>query len=220
MKSYQLPFWIAIMSFMFILYGTGVLVEKKINQMTLETQKLQQSYSLLRTSMSYMENIKRMEMEATLEWPVLFEDFTYLTSPFGIRDIPKQLYTGGSITRDHSGTDFAGTFQARIVAVADGIVMDKYFPPDEELGHKGHPVLGGMIKIKHTDGTYSVYGHLSETYVTERGATSIIKAGQVIGRMGNTGVSTGQHLHFELHDINDKQIQPLLYLKDPRNINN
>ena len=216
MKHYQLPFWVAIMSFVFILYGIGIQVDKNITALKTETSELKSYNTILVNAMGYMQDAKKKMMEASFEWPVMPEDFTYLTSPFGIRDIPKQLYTGGGITREHSGTDFAGTFQARILAVAPGKVIDKYYSPGWHLGvhWSGHPVLGGMIKIKHIDGTYSIYGHLSEIYVSEG---NIVYAGQIIGRMGDTGISTGQHLHFELHDENDEPIQSLLFLKDPRN---
>ena len=139
--------------------------------------------------------------------PIHPDDFLQLTSPFGLRDIPSGIYTGGADTRIHNGIDLAGVWRGRVVAIADGIVIDHYLPPD---GHfKGHPIFGGMIRIQQSDGRITIYGHLSKTYVKEQ---DFITQGQVIGRIGNTGLSDGRHLHLEISE-NGIQIQPLKYIE-------
>jgi murein DD-endopeptidase MepM/ murein hydrolase activator NlpD len=68
---------------------------------------------------------------------------------------------------------------------------------------------GYCIMIDHGGGVVSVYGHSSKILVRE-GQT--VEAGDVIGRVGNTGYSFGSHLHLEIR-LNDKQVDPIPYLK-------
>ena len=68
--------------------------------------------------------------------------------------------------------------------------------------------MGKMLVINHNDGFKSVYGHLSEIKIS-KGET--ITKGSVIALTGNTGESTGPHLHFEIHK-NDKAVNPMGYL--------
>lgn len=146
------------------------------------------------------EPIQEEPPDHRLQFPVAEEDW-WLSSPYGVRVSP---FSG--ILRHHEGVDITAVEQAQVVAVADGQVVEWWPPPD---GHfKGHPKMGGMIRIKHADGIESVYGHLGNTYI--RGWERV-KAGQVIGRIGSTGISTGPHLHFELR-IDGELVNPLLYL--------
>ena len=154
---------------------------------------------------SYLEN--RYTPPASYPYinPVHIDDFKKLTSPYGLREIPRAIYTGGAVNRDHAGIDISGTWRARILAIADGEVIDKWFPPVDGKG--GHPIYGGMIRVLQDDGRIVLYAHLSATYVNETD-NRFIKQGQVIGRMGNTGISAGQHLHIEVHGP-DGEEQPL-----------
>jgi len=156
------------------------------------------------------EAMQYPEIEKTYCNPVLAEDFTRPTSPFGIRDVPDEIYTGGSRTREHNGIDMAGVWHARIVAVANGIVLEHYLPPGwyNRKWYNGHDIYGGLLSIQHDDGRVSRYAHLSRTYVREG---QRVEAGVVIGRMGTTGLSTGEHLHFELIE-NGEYLQPLKYI--------
>ncbi len=85
----------------------------------------------------------------------------------------------------HTGMDFAGAHGSRINAAASGVVV--------KAGWEG--AYGNAIRIKHKDGTTSLYGHLSGINVRPGQKVS---AGSSIGRMGSTGRSTGTHLHFEV----------------------
>lgn len=113
---------------------------------------------------------------------------------------------------NHHGVDFAAPGTHEIVAVADGSVSHSYLSIS----------YGEVIFIVHKlDGQTweSVYAHMREgSRRVEEGDR--VNQGQVIGIMGNTGDTTGQHLHFELHkgrwNINKTNaVNPLDYLKDP-----
>jgi murein DD-endopeptidase MepM/ murein hydrolase activator NlpD len=78
-------------------------------------------------------------------------------------------------------------------AAAAGIVAEHWPAPNGF--YKGHPIFGGLVVIDHQEGTFTLYGHLSETFVHEG---QRVEKGMIIGRQGNTGISTGEHLHFEV----------------------
>jgi murein DD-endopeptidase MepM/ murein hydrolase activator NlpD len=103
-----------------------------------------------------------------------------LTSGFGMRKNP---VTGNM--RLHEGLDLAAPLGAEVYAAGDGIVT--------EIGND--PVYGIYMVIKHEGNWASLYGHLQKTGITLR---SSVKSGMLIGWVGNTGQSTGPHLHFEL----------------------
>lgn len=69
---------------------------------------------------------------------------------------------------------------------------------------------GKYIKIRHADGTITLYGHLSKRFAHYGDR---VKAGESIGVIGNTGESTGRHCHFSVIDRNGKNVDPLLYLE-------
>jgi murein DD-endopeptidase MepM/ murein hydrolase activator NlpD len=85
----------------------------------------------------------------------------------------------------HAGADFAGKPGSDVVAVASGVVTFA----GEKSGY------GRMIEINHGAGYITRYGHHDELLVA---AGDVVKKGQVIGRMGSTGRSTGPHVHFEV----------------------
>uniref|UniRef100_A0A6M3LZV0 Putative peptidase n=1 Tax=viral metagenome TaxID=1070528 RepID=A0A6M3LZV0_9ZZZZ len=111
------------------------------------------------------------------------------SSGFGYRADPM----GGSIERLHAGRDLRGPHNAPVLAAADGIVREVWPPPDGY--YTGHPVYGGMVRVEHTGGVFTLYGHMSAVVVTEG---QPVWVGQRIGTQGSTGLSTGEHLHFEV----------------------
>lgn len=135
-----------------------------------------------------------------LYFPIAESDYLY-TSPYGTRISPIS-----NTVKSHTGLDIAGVWKAQVVSVANGVVVESWPPPDGYF--KGHLVYGGMVKIKHDNGMESLYAHLSSSYIKEG---QRILAGEVIGRMGNTGQSDGEHLHFELW-VDNERVNPLLYL--------
>jgi LysM repeat protein len=88
----------------------------------------------------------------------------------------------------HNGVDLASSYGTNILAAADGEVIIS-----KNSGYNGG--YGSYIVIKHGNGTQTLYGHLSATLV---GVGERVTQGQVIGKMGSTGKSTGVHVHFEI----------------------
>jgi murein DD-endopeptidase MepM/ murein hydrolase activator NlpD len=104
----------------------------------------------------------------------------------------------------HAGVDFAGTPGSDIVAVASGVVTFA----GELHGY------GRMIEVNHGGGYSTRYGHDDELLVV---AGDVVKKGQVIGRMGSTGRSTGPHVHFEV--LKDgHQVDPARYVARDREV--
>ena len=117
----------------------------------------------------------------------------WMTSRFGYRISP---FTGRREL--HKGLDIANREGTQIIAPADGIVKFS--------GRKG--LLGKAIDIDHGHGMTTRYGHLKEI-LKKRGEP--VKRGDIIAEMGDTGRSTGPHLHYEVH-LNGVPVNPVKYI--------
>ena len=104
-----------------------------------------------------------------------------ITSPFGTRFHPILGYA-----RMHWGVDFGAPWGSPIRASADGTITFAGY-------HGGH---GKYVRIEHGGGLGTGYGHMSSISVAPG---TRVQAGQVIGYVGSTGLSTGPHLHFEVY---------------------
>ncbi|HPA25679.1 MAG TPA: M23 family metallopeptidase [bacterium] len=98
----------------------------------------------------------------------------------------------------HNGLDIAGPLGTPIYAAKPGKVITAGW------NSGGY---GNYIILQHTDGTKTLYGHMTKLYVK---AGNQVEQGETIGAMGSTGRSTGPHLHFEII-INGKRVNPLSY---------
>lgn len=105
-----------------------------------------------------------------------------ISSPFGARE-------GLDANGFHKGVDFSAPEGTPIAASMAGEVV--------VAQNDGMPVSGYGIAtiIKHSNGMYSLYGHQSELLVS---VGDSVQQGQIIGKVGNTGISFGAHLHFEI----------------------
>ena len=99
----------------------------------------------------------------------------------------------------HTGQDFAAPYGTPVHAIGDGKIIF--------AGYDG--AYGNKIAIQHPDGTVSWYAHMS-AFVVRSGQ---VKAGEVIGRIGTTGNTTGPHLHLEIRPNNGDPIDPLPWLR-------
>ncbi|GAB3939041.1 M23 family metallopeptidase [Corynebacterium tapiri] len=109
------------------------------------------------------------------------------TSGFGMR--------WGSM---HNGIDIANAMGTPILAAMDGTVIDA----GPASGY------GNWVRIKHDDGSITVYGHMETIDVT---VGQHVTAGQKIAGMGSRGFSTGSHLHFEIHPGGGAPVDPIAW---------
>jgi murein DD-endopeptidase MepM/ murein hydrolase activator NlpD len=121
------------------------------------------------------------------------------TSGFGGRNDPF-----GRGFRRHEGQDMAGAYGAPILATADGVVIHAGW----ESGY------GRLVKIRHEFGIETRYGHLSQIRVN---VGDRVSRGDRIGDMGNSGRSTGTHLHYEIR-IGGEAINPMTFIKAARDV--
>ncbi|GED85588.1 M23 family metallopeptidase [Streptomyces sp. 6-11-2] len=114
---------------------------------------------------------------------------------------------GGHWAHKHSGQDFAVPTGTKVVAANAGTVV-KAGPNGAGDG----PAYGNAVVIKHANGTYSQYAHLSRVDVRIGQA---VATGQHIALSGNTGNSTGPHLHFEIRTTPNygSALNPLAFLR-------
>lgn len=124
-------------------------------------------------------------------WPTVSRR---IASPFGMRFHPILR-----IHRMHEGVDLGGAIGDNIYAAASGTVIRTAF--DSGLGH--------YLIIDHTGGITTLYAHCSRILVREG---NIVRKGQVIARVGNTGLSSSPHLHFEVR-VNNVPVNPLLFIR-------
>lgn len=99
----------------------------------------------------------------------------------------------------HTGQDLSAPYGTPVRSVGDGRIIFS--------GWDG--AYGKKLEVEHADGTVSWYAHLS-SYVKTSGRVS---AGEVIGRVGSTGNSTGNHLHLEIRPGNGDPIEPMGFLR-------
>lgn len=119
------------------------------------------------------------------------------TSPFGTR----RTYSVADIGNFHAGQDFGAPEGALIVAPAPGIVVLA-----EPLAVRGNAVI-----LDHGGGVFTGYWHMSEIKVAPG---MMVETGDVLGLVGNTGLSTGSHLHWELR-IDGVAVDPMQFLDEP-----
>lgn len=118
-----------------------------------------------------------------------------LTSGFGHRRDP--VHHGRAF---HQGIDIAASRGYPVRATADGLIT--------RVGRIGG--LGKAVYVSHDFGVSTRYGHLSEILVKPGDE---IRRGDVLGKVGNTGRSTGYHLHYEVH-VDGRPVNPLPYILD------
>ena len=137
--------------------------------------------------------LKHSVLKETL--PTLYPvEVPYTSSSFGWRRDP---FLG--IRAFHSGLDFSAAHGEKIMATGAGIVT-------MVAKEKNY---GNVLKIKHGDGLETRYAHCSKILVKKG---DIVERNQVIALVGNTGRSTGPHLHYEIR-LNGRALDPRQYLK-------
>ncbi len=157
-------------------------IERQIN-------KLQVKIELRRQRQEGVRNLLNDQVSLSRATPKGWPTKGWLTSYFGMRKSP---FTGRRVM--HEGLDIAARTGTPVVATADGIVARVKYASD----------YGKMVIIDHGYGYRTIFAHNSKILVD---AGQRIKRGEMIARVGNTGRSTGSHLHYELR-LNGVPIDP------------
>ena len=150
-----------------------------------------------------LESDSSLKDSLALVLPPLDNSEEYLPSAFDGYIWPAQgVLTSGygwRWGRMHRGIDIAAPIGTPIVAAAAGTV----------IGVGWYSGYGNMVKLEHLDGSVTYYAHNHRNLVTHG---QRVKQGEQIAEMGNTGHSTGPHLHFEIHLSSKQVIDPLALL--------
>ena len=120
---------------------------------------------------------------------------TYITSPYGPRKHPKTQRK-----QIHYGIDMKANIGDDVIATADGVV---------EFSDYNTGGYGNLIRIRHNYGFSTMYAHLEKRLVKNG---EIVVKGQVIAEAGNSGISTGPHLHYEVLFLK-KKLNPYPFMK-------
>ncbi len=170
-----------------ILQKKGIKKELSIGGEFIPAEKLTLSY------VEYMKKDIEDLFNTMISTPVGTPLTGKINSSFGYRKDPFKKRAGF-----HSGIDIDADYGQKIVATADGKVTKASW----------HSSYGKTVIIEHENGYETLFGHLSSITVKEG---DLVKVGNVIGKAGSTGRSTGTHLHYEV--IKDgKRVNPKNFL--------
>lgn len=175
-------------------YGNSEIVKETARKLDVITKQL---YVQSRSFDEVIDMAQRKsEMLASIPaiQPVSNEDLTRIASGFGYR--PHPIY---KVMKMHAGIDFTAPIGTPIYATGNGIVMKQPYGPGSGYGN--------YVVIDHGYGYSTLYGHMSQIDVRPG---QRVKRGEIIGLVGNTGTSTGPHLHYEVI-YNDKKVDPINY---------
>lgn len=166
-----------------------------MSEMDAQMFALRSGVSRQEVSLTSLRNSIRREQSRWAYTPSIWPVHGVLTSGFGWRSSPF------GVGRDfHPGIDIAGPTGIPVVATAEGTVLAAGW----DQGY------GKSIRILHGEGLETLFGHLDSVVVSpgER-----VSRGEVIGYLGNTGLSTGPHLHYEILR-NNRPVNPTRYIID------
>lgn len=166
------------------------------NGVTTDEEKLEIALTNVNGMLDHLEGLQRIVRNLPLAPPL---DYYYISSKYGHRTDPLN-----GTTAMHRGVDFGAKHRATVYSTAPGKVI--------YAGWKGR--FGRFIEIDHGNGVVTRYGHLRRIYV-KRGQEIGFRT--KIGQMGNSGRSTGTHLHYEIH-VNQRSVDPLNIMKAGKNV--
>ncbi len=182
-------------------------VDKLVSQISAQEDKLEEAHRQLNAAANAMDaeiRRKEKELQAQLDaqkvqinsekgfiWPTYA---TTITSLFGSRIHP---VTGRA--NNHTGIDVAAAGGTNILSAKSGIVITSTY----------NRSYGNYVVVSHGNGQTTLYAHMRKRLVSEGQS---VKQGQVLGLVGTTGSSTGNHLHYEIR-LNGKRQDPLNYYK-------
>ena len=162
-------------------------MRKNIEKLNQDAKEREKSFNEL---LVYLQEQKSIIASTPSLWPVT----GWITSEFGPRQSP---FT--SAVEFHKGLDISTRFGKEIIAPADGLVIGVGYDAED----------GNHIKMAHGHGFDTAYLHLSRAAVKQG---MRVKKGQIIGYVGDTGRSTGSHLHYSVF-VNNVPVNPRRYLR-------
>ena len=160
-------------------------------KLPLAGQSFERAVTQVSVSRAYADRLSATVASVPLRAPVTGDIDE--TSPFGVRVDPFM-----HVAAMHTGIDFRGTMGEPIHVTAGGTVTS--------AGWSGG--YGNMVEVDHGNGLATRYGHLSAIDVR---VGQVVRIGQVIGRLGSTGRSTGPHVHYETR-VNGEAVNPAKFL--------
>ena len=167
---------------------------KKVDQLTKQLYLQSKSFDEI---IELAKNKSKMLASIPAIQPVANKDLKRMTSGYGYRIHP--IY---KTRKMHYGMDYSAKVGTEIYATGDGIISKV------KRSKRGY---GNYVKINHGFGYETLYAHMSK-YIVKKGQK--VKRGEVIGYVGNSGISTAPHLHYEVRKDN-KKINPVnFYFND------
>ena len=166
--------------------GQGNVVVDELQQRIVQ---LQLAIDLRRQSQEDDRNLLNDQVSLSRATPKGWPTKGWVTSYFGMRQIPN-----GSKMRIHEGLDIAASTGTPVYATADGIIARVEYSPS----------YGKAVVVDHGHGYRTLFGHNSKILV-KRGAR--VRRGDTIAEVGNTGRSTGPHVHYEVQ-LNGIPVDP------------
>ena len=162
---------------------------ERIDRLSAYMKIQESSYKeVLRTAMRNQDRMNHMPAII----PIYNKELIHIGSGFGMR-----LHPILNIYRMHEGIDFFAPTGSSVFASADGVVRDARISE----------TFGKVVEIDHGYGLLTLYAHLSEIKVKKG---QHVKRGDTIGEVGNTGLSSVHHLHYEVH-VNGVEVDPVNY---------
>jgi murein DD-endopeptidase MepM/ murein hydrolase activator NlpD len=165
----------------------------KLSSLNHHMDRLLQDASAREKSLSELQEYLRSQGSLAAVTPSIWPVTGWVTSEFGHRTNPF-----GGRGEFHSALDIATKLGAPVQAPADGIVANVEKRPD----------MGLMIQVEHGKGIQTLYAHLFRAAVSKG---QVVKRGDIIGYVGNSGRSTGAHLHYSV-SLNGVYVNPRKYL--------
>ena len=156
------------------------------------TRKLYYASLSLDDTQDLAENKEEFSTVIPAIWPIDRTKLKYVSSLYGMRMHPRY-----GTWRMHEGVDLSAPKGTPVYATGNAVVLRAGWRPG----------YGYMIELNHGFGYKTRYGHLSKMYVS---AGDSVTRGQVIADVGNTGVSSGSHLHYEVR-FRDHTVNPIHY---------
>lgn len=174
--------------------GSTNAVISEVDEIQKYREFLSQTSEEIRQLSSSIFSQKELLVDLPTQWP-LQNGVGAITGLFGLQEHPIQhvLYI-------HRGMDIAASTGTPIVAPANGKIIERGYDPGN---------YGNYVIIKHKYGFITRYGHMSAILVAEG---EDVSQGDIIGLVGNTGMSTGSHLHYEVQ-IGSEVVDPAYYLR-------